>query len=285
MQKDLQSISINLAEGKKAFFVSDLHLGAPSYEKSREREKKFISWIEQHRGEIGALFMLGDIFDYWFEYRYVVQKGFVRLFGTLASLCDEGIPVYFFGGNHDSWTRNYFQQEIGIKVFTGNAEFTITSGGAARSISKTFLMGHGDGLGSEDRGYKIIKWLFGARFSKMFFAFLHPYTGYILATGFSSSSRKANKHKTSESRGEREQRAFIKKILKDRHFDYFIFAHTHQPLIEEVAAVEKNTTKAADTVKPTRTGKYLNTGDWFKHYSYGVYDGKDLSLKFAIFVS
>ncbi|MDR1740197.1 MAG: UDP-2,3-diacylglucosamine diphosphatase [Bacteroidales bacterium] len=261
-----------LPQGKKVFFVSDLHLGAPSCEASREREKKFVSWVEEHRHEMGALFLLGDIFDYWFEYRYVVQKGFVRLFGSLASLCDEGIPVYFFGGNHDSWTKNYFQKEIGIKVFKGNAEVTIENGVETTAGSKTFFIGHGDGLdskdcGSQDYGYKIIKWLFGAGLNKMFFAFLHPWTGYLLATGFSRSSRKANAHKPSESRGEAGQRAFIKEILKNRHFDYFIFAHTHHPILENI-----------------KSSKYLNTGDWLTHYSYGVYDGKDLSLKFAIFV-
>ncbi|MDE5559422.1 MAG: metallophosphoesterase, partial [Bacteroidales bacterium] len=132
-------IDLKLEAGKKLFFASDFHLGSPAYDKSRERERKIIAWIEAHEAEMGALFLLGDVFDYWFEYRHVVPKGFVRLFGTLARLTDKGIPVFFFCGNHDTWVRNYFQQELGLRVCEQIARLW-------GDVVK-FYLGLGDGLG------------------------------------------------------------------------------------------------------------------------------------------
>ncbi|MEG2666944.1 MAG: UDP-2,3-diacylglucosamine diphosphatase, partial [Bacteroidales bacterium] len=180
-------IDINLPLGKKVFFASDFHLGSPSYEQSRIREKRIINWIKDHQQEMGALFLLGDVFDYWFEYRHVVPKGFIRLFGKLAELTDSGIDVYFFCGNHDTWVRDYFQKELGLRVFSGNAYLHIQG--------KTFFVGHGDGLGPDDIGYKFIKHLFDAKISRIFFAWLHPWTGYKLASGFSKRSRQADQLK------------------------------------------------------------------------------------------
>ncbi|MDR1974763.1 MAG: UDP-2,3-diacylglucosamine diphosphatase [Bacteroidales bacterium] len=253
---------ILLSEGKKVFFASDLHLGSPSYAESREREKRFVNWIEEHRSEMGALFLLGDIFDYWFEYRFVIPKGYVRLLGIFAELCDEGIPVLFFCGNHDSWMKGYFEKEIGMRVFKETANVSING--------KTFLVGHGDGLGPNEYGYKLLKCLFEARLSRAFFAWLHPWVGYILATGFSRGSRKANQIKSNrrelEDSKNKNIRTFIEKTLEGRFFDYFIFAHRHCPVIKDFK------------VKDGKTSKYLNTGDWLSHYSYGVFDGENLSL-------
>jgi UDP-2,3-diacylglucosamine hydrolase len=258
-------INISLSQGKKVFFVSDFHFGSPSYNESRERELRFINWIKRHSSEMGALFLLGDIFDYWFEYRHVVPKGYVRFFGAMAKLVDIGVPVYFFGGNHDSWTKDYFEKEIGMKVFKDTVQATING--------KTFLLGHGDGLGPNDYGYKLLKWVFEARLNRIFFAWLHPWVGFKFATGFSRGSRKANQAKSNRGELERSKNnnisTYIEKILDSKYFDYFIFAHRHWPMIKKFES------------KDGRISKYLNTGDWISHYSYGVYDGDDLSLETA----
>ncbi|MDR2556665.1 MAG: UDP-2,3-diacylglucosamine diphosphatase [Bacteroidales bacterium] len=259
------NINISLPQGKKIFFASDLHSGSPSREASREREIKFVKWVKQHSEEMGALFLLGDIFDYWFEYRYVVPKGYTRFFGAMAKLIDSGVNVYFFGGNHDSWTKGYFEKEIGMIVFKDTVQATING--------KTFLLGHGDGLGPSDYGYKLLKWVFEARLNRTFFAWLHPWVGYLLATGFSRGSRKANQLKSNRQELEQNKNnnisTYIEKTLEKEYFDYFIFAHRHWPLVREFKS------------KDGKVSKYLNTGDWLSHYSYGVYDGNDLLLETA----
>ncbi|MDR0618623.1 MAG: UDP-2,3-diacylglucosamine diphosphatase [Bacteroidales bacterium] len=258
-RKTTSDINIQLPQGKKAFFVSDLHLGSPSYEDSRKREMKFVKWIKQHSEETGALFLLGDVFDYWFEYRYVVPKGYTRLFGAIAELADRGVNIYFFGGNHDLWTKDYFEKEMGMSTFRNTVRATING--------KKFLLGHGDGLGPKDYGYKLLKRIFEARLSRIFFSWLHPWTGNLLATSFSRGSRKANQSKSNRQESQQNINIYIEKMLNGEYFDYFIFAHRHQPIVKEFKS------------KGEKTSKYLNTGDWLSHYSYGVYDGHDLLLK------
>ncbi len=260
-------IDLKLEAGKKLFFASDFHLGSPAYDKSRARERKIIAWIEAHEAEMGGLFLLGDVFDYWFEYRYVVPKGFVRLFGTLARLTDKGIPVFFFCGNHDTWVRNYFQQELGLRVCEQNARLWVNG--------VKFYVGHGDGLGPDDKGYKFIKRLLAARWSRTFFAMLHPWTGYILASGFSRRSRKADELKTDRRAYEQRKNENLTYFMRERldeepDIRYFIFAHRHWPLLQPVKALD-------ETVETDC--RYLNVGDWLQYFSYGVYDGTDLHLE------
>ncbi len=260
-------IDLKLEAGKKLFFASDFPLGSPAYDKSRARERKIIAWIEAHEAEMGGLFLLGDVFDYWFEYRYVVPKGFVRLFGTLARLTDKGIPVFFFCGNHDTWVRNYFQQELGLRVCEQNARLWVNG--------VKFYIGHGDGLGPDDKGYKFIKRLLAARWSRTFFAMLHPWTGYILASGFSRRSRKADELKTDRRAYEQRKNENLTYFMRERldeepDIRYFIFAHRHWPLLQPVKALD-------ETVETDC--RYLNVGDWLQYFSYGVYDGTDLHLE------
>lgn len=260
-------IDLKLEAGKKLFFASDFHLGSPAYDKSRARERKIIAWIEAHEAEMGGLFLLGDVFDYWFEYRYVVPKGFVRLFGTLARLTDKGIPVFFFCGNHDTWVRNYFQQELGLRVCEQNARLWVNG--------VKFYVGHGDGLGPDDKGYKFITRLLAARWSRTFFAMLHPWTGYILASGFSRRSRKADELKTDRRAYEQRKNENLTYFMRERldeepDIRYFIFAHRHWPLLQPVKALD-------ETVETDC--RYLNVGDWLQYFSYGVYDGTDLHLE------
>ena len=303
-------IDFRLKAGKKLFFLSDFHLGAPTYNESRERERKIVAWLEAHEKEMGGLFLLGDVFDYWFEYRYVVPKGYVRLLAALARLADKGIPVYFFCGNHDAWVRNYFQKEIGLRVCEQNARLLVRTEGLAAGADfaagapTKFYLGHGDGLGPDDKGYKRLKRLFAARWARSFFSMLHPWTGYVLAVCFSRRSRQADERK--ENRAVYEQKKneqlmyFMRDMLTDeRDIRYFIFAHRHWPQMQEVVpfdeaeavqpeaapleaqadtAASAEATNAQAAPAPTLC-HYLNVGDWLQYFSYGVYDGKELQLQ------
>lgn len=140
---------MNIPNGKKIYFASDNHLGAPTKAQSLPREKKFVKWLDHVKDDAAAIFLLGDLFDFWFEYKRVVPKGFTRTLGKLAEISDSGIPVYYFVGNHDLWMNGYFEEELNIPVFHKPEEFTFND--------KTFLIGHGDGLGPGDKGYKRMK--------------------------------------------------------------------------------------------------------------------------------
>lgn len=161
---------ISLAEGKKIYFASDNHLGAPTQEKSFPREQKFVKWLDEVKEDAGAIFLLGDLFDFWFEYKTVIPKGFTRTLGKLAEITDAGIPVYYFVGNHDLWMNGYFEEELNIPVFHKPQEFAFND--------TTFLIGHGDGLGPGDKGYKRMKKVFTNPVAKWFFS--------LVASGFRS---------------------------------------------------------------------------------------------------
>ena len=146
------NFNIAISNGKKVYFASDNHLGAPTMEASRPREKKFVAWLDEVKKDACAIFLLGDLFDFWFEYKTVVPKGFVRTLGKLAEIADSGIPIYYFVGNHDLWMKGYFEEELGIPVFHEPKEFKIQN--------SEFFIGHGDGLGPGDKGYKRLKKVF-----------------------------------------------------------------------------------------------------------------------------
>ena len=173
--------TITTSENKKIYFASDQHLGAPTPEASLPREKKFVAWLDAIKEDAGAVFLLGDLFDFWFEYKTVVPKGFVRVLGKLAELKDAGIDIYFFVGNHDLWMRDYFQKELNIPVFHEPQEFDING--------KLFLIGHGDGLGPGDYGYKRMKKIFTFPFFKWLFRWLHPDIGVKLGHYFSVKNK------------------------------------------------------------------------------------------------
>ncbi|MEI6184394.1 MAG: UDP-2,3-diacylglucosamine diphosphatase, partial [Bacteroidota bacterium] len=165
--------SIHISPQKKVYFISDFHLGVPSHADSLVREKMIVEFLNSIKDQAAAIFLLGDMFDFWYEYKTVVPRGFVRLLGTLAQITDAGIPVHFFVGNHDMWMNNYLQQELNIPVFHDNKEFTFNN--------KTFLIGHGDGKGPGDKGYKRMKKVFVHPFSKWLYRWLHPDIGMRLA--------------------------------------------------------------------------------------------------------
>lgn len=252
-----EEIILHLPSGKNAYFASDFHLGSPDYASSREREQRIVAWLSSVENRMGALFLLGDIFDFWFEYKDVVPRGYIRLLGKLAMLSDKGIPIYFFCGNHDMWTSDYLTQEIGLKVYRGPQRVTINQ--------CKFILGHGDGLGPGDHGYKCIKKIFSSPFNRAVFAALHPRWAFALACNSSKKSRNAdcldpNKERKEQIKNEN-LRIYIRQVLIDENPKYFIFAHRHFPIEEKLGE-----------------SFYINTGDWLKYNSYVVFDGKKAEL-------
>ncbi len=253
-----EHVSLN---GKKAYFLSDVHLGASALSESvnRERECRLVGWLEQIRNDCATLFLLGDIFDFWFEYKRVVPKGAVRFLAKVAEFTDQGIPVWFFTGNHDVWLFDYLQKECGVRILKQDAAFVIER--------KKFYLGHGDGLDPHDRGYLCIRRIFHNRFLQRCFRWLHPDVGVGLARRWSAHSRKSKQNgacpkASGRENGQQEIENYARCILKQESFDYFIFGHLHLP-----------------TDIPLGGGsRYINTGDWITHFSYAVFDGRDVRL-------
>jgi len=248
---------MQLPPGKKVYFLSDFHLGAPDYEKSLEREKKIVAFLEEIRPDAAAVFIVGDMFDFWYEYRKVVPKGYVRLLGKLAELTDSGIPVHFFVGNHDMWMTDYFQKELNIPVYFKPASFTFNQ--------TTFLVGHGDGLGPGDHGYKMLKKIFRNPVCQWLFGILPPYIGMGLANYLSRRSRAVTGNADDRFYGESGEWliTYCKEVLQTQHYDYLIFGHRHLPIDFSLK----------------QGARYINLGDWIRYYTYAVYDGQQLQLR------
>ena len=253
-----------MKEGKKIYFASDFHLGVPDYASSLSREKKIVRWLNSIHGDCEELFLLGDVFDFWFEYKTVVPRGFVRLLGKLAEFTDAGIPVHYFTGNHDMWTFDYLTKELNVKLYRMPIE--------AEFNGKKFYIGHGDGLGPADHGYKFIKKVFSSPVSQWLFARLHPNLGIGIANYFSGKSRIATGNIDEVYHGEEKEWLvqFANGLLKEKHFDYFIFGHRHLPLEIELRPGQSTA---------GRSSSYINLGDWVKYNTYAVFDGNTMSLK------
>ncbi len=244
--------------GKKIYFASDFHLGVPNYESSLAREKRVVKWLDEIKHDAEEIFLLGDMFDFWFEYKHVVPKGYVRLLGKIAEISDSGIPVHIFTGNHDMWIFNYLPKELNATLY--REPITREFGG------KKFFIGHGDGLGPGDRGYKFIKKVFASKFCQWLFARLHPNFGIWFANFWSKRSRVANGDSDEKFTSAENEWLFLfaKEKLKTENFHYFIFGHRHLPL----------------DLKITETSRYINTGEWIKSNSYAAFDGNDLELRY-----
>jgi UDP-2,3-diacylglucosamine hydrolase len=239
------------------YFISDLHLGAPNASKSRTREKSFLEWVDAHRSDMEALFVVGDLFDFWFEYKRAVPRGFVRTLGKLATLADEGVEIHFFTGNHDLWVDDYLEKEVGCKIYTEPKVFELHG--------KKLLVGHGDGLGPGDRGYKLLKKIFTNPFLKWCFARIHPNTGIGIADYFSKSSRAKTGEKDKDFKGIDAEWLYIyAREYQQAHekLDYFVFGHRHLPLDVDIP----------------EGGKYINLGDWIHYFTYGKLENGILSL-------
>ncbi|MBF8149167.1 UDP-2,3-diacylglucosamine diphosphatase [Winogradskyella sp. F6397] len=248
---------MQIAEGKKIYFSSDNHLGAPTSEDSRPREKKFVAWLDEVKHDAAAIFLLGDLFDFWFEYKTVVPKGFTRTLGKLAEIADSGIPIYFFVGNHDLWMKDYFKTELGIPVYHEPKEFIFND--------TTVFIGHGDGLGPGDKGYKRMKKVFTSPFFQWLFKWMHPDIGVKIGQYMSVKNKMISGDDDAKFLGEDNEWlvAYCKRKLEDKHRDYFVFGHRHLPL----------------EIDLNETSKYINLGDWIQYYTYGVFDGENFELK------
>ena len=243
---------------KKTYFASDFHLGAPARLSSEERERQLVGWMDQIRGDAEALYLVGDLFDFWFEYRTVVPKGFLRFQAKLTEWRSAGIPIYFFTGNHDMWMFRYFEEELGIPVYREPIVREI--GG------KTFYIGHGDGLGPGDKAYKLLKRVFANPVAQWLFRWLHPDIGMWVANSWSRRSRESPRDTRSFFGPEKEWLiAYSNAKLDTQPADFYIFGHRHLPI---------------DYTLKNGTSRYINLGDWTHFNSYAAYDGTDVQISF-----
>ena len=252
----MQEKAIQLPEGKKWYFASDFHLGIPDLQSSQQRERKILRWLDRVKADAGAIFLMGDLFDFWFEYRKAIPKGFVRLQGKLAEITDAGIPLYIFPGNHDLWMNDYLRGEVGAQIYFD--PIVLMAGG------KRLLIGHGDGLGPGDKTYKFLKKIFRSSLARFAFKWLHPDIGISLAQRWSKSSRLSNLKIEEKFRSE--DREFLlswcREMEKQKHHDYYIFGHRHLPL--DLKAGEKS--------------RYINLGEWVHYSPFAVFDGDEVCL-------
>jgi UDP-2,3-diacylglucosamine hydrolase len=248
---------VSSLNNKKIYFASDFHLGVPNAEESLKRERKIVKWLESIRHDAHTIYLLGDIFDFWFEYRHAIPRGFIRLQGKLAELRDAGIPIIFFTGNHDMWMFDYFPTELGIPIYRDPQVLQIGD--------QRFLIGHGDGLGPGDHTYKVIKKFFNSKICQWLFARIHPNLGIGIANYWSRKSRISNQKLDEKFQGEEKEFLWVycTEREKKEHFDYYIFGHRHLPL----------------DIRIGDRSRYINLGEWVNYTTYAVYDGKQVELK------
>lgn len=252
---ELLSSIRELPSGKKIYFASDFHLGASNQIESLNRERKIIKWLEHISKDASAIFLLGDIFDFWFEYKTTVPKGFIRFQGKLAELKDRGIEVFLFAGNHDLWFGDYFPNQLQIPIIKNTAELIING--------KTFFLGHGDGLGPGDFFYKTVKKIFTNRACQWMFRWLHPDIGVRLANFWSNNSRKTLETEESFKGEEERLLQYCKEVNSKRLYNFYIFGHRHLPL----------------EIKISESSTYYNLGEWISQCNYLEFDGNEATLK------
>jgi UDP-2,3-diacylglucosamine hydrolase len=242
---------------KKIYFASDFHLGVPNAEESLKRERRIVTWLESVRHDAHSIYLLGDIFDFWFEYRHAIPRGFIRLQGKLAELRDAGIPIVFFTGNHDMWMFDYFPRELGIPVYRDPQVLSVGD--------QQLLIGHGDGLGPGDHVYKIIKKFFNSSICQWLFARIHPNLGIGIANYWSKKSRISNQQGDEKFQGNEREFLWVycTEMEKKQHYDFYIFGHRHLPL--DIPIGDRS--------------RYINLGEWVNFSTYAVYDGKNVELK------
>lgn len=244
-----------LPQNKKIYFASDLHLMQAPDTASHRREMDFIRWLDTVKNDAEAIFLLGDIFDFWFEYRRAVPRGFVRLLGKLGELTDGGIPIHFFTGNHDLWIRDYLPTETGMIIHRHPEEFTAND--------KSFLVGHGHHLGTVSLRDKLSALVFNSKILRKAFSAVHPDWGIAFGQRWSENSRKRHGLAESfESPDKEEIMTYAYEKLVHKHYDFFVFGHRH----------------LAMDVRLSESSRYINTGEWMEGYTYAIFDGQDVSL-------
>ena len=254
----MTQLKIENLKGKKIYFGSDFHLGAPNWKESRKREDRIVRWLSECQKDAHSIFLVGDVFDFWFEYTSVVPKGFIRFFGKLAELTDQGVEVHIFTGNHDHWIGTYLQDELGLHVHTDVIDLYYDS--------QRLHIGHGDGLGPGDKLYKFLKpWGFLNPFLIWVFRWLHPNFSFWVAKVTSKTSRAYSGTSDEKFLGDGEWiLQYCKDFSKTEKVNYFIFGHRHLPL----------------NIKVNEHAQYINLGEWINYDSYAVYDGKRVALKY-----
>jgi UDP-2,3-diacylglucosamine hydrolase len=241
--------------GKKLYFASDFHLGAGGYLTSREREDRLVRWLDTIQTDAAEVFLMGDIFDFWFEYKTVVPRGYIRFLGKLAQMADAGIQLYFFKGNHDMWMFDYFKKELGAIIIDNELEI--------ERNGKKFYLHHGDGLGPGDAKYKILKRIFRSKICQWLFARLHPNLGVGIANYWSQHSRiSADKNIPRRNMEQEWLVVYSRELLQTKFYDYLVFGHRHLPL----------------DIQLNDASRYVNLGEWVNYSSYAVFDGIELSL-------
>jgi UDP-2,3-diacylglucosamine hydrolase len=236
-------------QAKSVYFVSDMHFGVPDRLSSLRREKLFVSWLDHIASEASDIYIMGDMFDFWFEWKHVIPKGYIRLFGKMSQLSDMGVRFHFFTGNHDMWMFSYFQKELGAVIYRKDLMIEIQN--------KTLYISHGDGLGPGDYGYKIIKKLFRNPIAQWLYARFHPNFAVWLALFFSRKSKYANirKNETNKHRTRKltdSQIVHSKKILNTQKIDFFVFGHQHTPVYEQI----------------TESSVLFNIGNWLTDFTF-----------------
>lgn len=244
-----------MESGKKIYFASDVHLGLPDREKSLVREKLFVKWLDEIKNDAAEIYLLGDIFDFWYEYKFAVPRGFTRFLGKISEITDSGIPIHFFTGNHDLWAFDYLPQETGVILHrkTLIKEFN----------GKKFFIAHGDGLGPFEYKYKFLKSIFTNPIVQWFYSRLHPNFGIGFATTWSRFSRNIQEFPKFMGEDKEWLVQYAKIVLKKDHYDHFVFGHRHVPI----------------SIKLSETSHFTNLGDWIYNYTYAVFDGTNLELK------
>jgi len=245
-----------MTERNRIYFASDLHLGMQSPEQSLQREKLFIEWLEEIRKDASELWLLGDVFDYWFEYKKVVPRGFTRFLGTLASLSDEGVDIHLIPGNHDIWVFDYLPAEIGLEVHRKSVR--------REWNNHHFLLGHGDGLHPRDLKYRMLQRLFKNKTIQWFYARIHPNGSMAFAHRWSKNSRKKHGALGSFMGVDKEHQIQFarKEIGKHPDIEFFVFGHRHIPYDIRIAD----------------NSRVICLGDWIGNFTYGVFDGQEFQL-------
>lgn len=242
------------------YFVTDAHLGSLAYDTVHDNEQKLVKWMDEIRSDCSALYFLGDMIDFWYEYKYVIPKGYARFFGKLAEFTDNGIPVYWFTGNHDVWMYSYVQEELGVVVYDSAKEIKIDG--------KLFFMAHGDEF-FQNKKYKVIRSIFHNKTCQTLFSLLNPLIGMSFGIAWSKNSRIKDDRLLARYRGEHNEYLvdFAKSYVKekgDEAPDFFLFGHRH--IVLDLAITKKS--------------RVIIPGDWLKEFTYGVFDGVNFVIKF-----
>lgn len=243
----------------KTYFVSDAHLGSKALKDKFFNEKKLVRWMNEIQPDCEALYLLGDMIDFWFEYREAVPKGYARFFGKLAEFTDAGIPVYWFAGNHDIWLFDYVQKELGVQVVQGSLSISIKG--------KQFFLSHGDGLGDPSFMFRLLRGIFHSRACQRLFGWIHPDMGLTFGLNWAKHSRLKREDHPETYLGENQEYLiqFVKNEIRekgDQSADFYIFGHRHIVLDLQLSV----------------KSRIVILGDWFQHFTFASFDGEHLEL-------